>query len=317
MSKRYFIGIDTSNYTTSFALVNEDGVVELNAKKLLPVKSGECGLRQSDAVFAHTKNLPEVIQYAKEYLKDSQVLAIGVSTRPRNVEGSYMPCFLCGASIAQAISAISQAPMYEFSHQCGHIMAALYSSGKMDVVEHPFCAFHVSGGTTEILHAKYSVNGFEVRQIGGTKDLNAGQLVDRVGVMMGLGFPCGRELEKLALANSVKFPRQSAKVDGAFFNLSGAENIISKLYSETENRELVAAFTLSYIGNTLAKASVKLAEETGSIPFIYGGGVMSNSIIKKILSKLSNACFCEPEYSSDNASGVALLAHKRYFSERK
>ena len=317
MTKKYFVGIDTSNYTTSFALVNEDGEVELNLKKLLPVKNGECGLRQSDAVFAHVKNIPALMEKAKVYLENAQILAIGVSSKPRNVEGSYMPCFLSGVSVARAMSAVSGAPIYEFSHQCGHMMSALYSAKKTDVIEEPFCAFHVSGGTTEILYARYCDGGFSVEHIGGTKDLNAGQLIDRTGVMMGLSFPCGASLEKRALENTVKIAKKSARLDGTFFNLSGAENLVQKMYEETKDASLVSAFTLSYVGNTLLGASKNLAKKYGDIPFIYAGGVMSNSIIKGMLSVLPNAYFSEPEFSSDNASGIALLARKSYLNERK
>ena len=153
--------------------------------------------------------------------------------------------------------------------------------------------------------------------IGGTKDINAGQLIDRVGVAMELSFPCGVALEKLALENTAKIEKKSARLDGTFFNLSGAENLVQKMYKETNDAPLVSAFTLSYVGNTLLGASKNLAKKYGEIPFIYAGGVMSNSIIKGMLSVLPNAYFSSPEFSSDNASGIALLARKSYLLERK
>ena len=150
--RKLILGIDTSNYTTSVGIVDVEGALIANIKAPLPVKSGECGLRQSDAVFAHTKNLPHVMSQAREFLKEGELVAVGVSERPRNQEGSYMPCFLCGVAAAESIGATSGTPLYRFSHQCGHIMAAIYSSGAcVDLSE--FAAFHVSGGTTELVRA--------------------------------------------------------------------------------------------------------------------------------------------------------------------
>ena len=125
--KRIVLGIDTSNYTTSVALMYEDGELIANIKRPLPVKAGERGLRQSDAVFAHIKNLPSAMGEASEHLRGRKPCAVGVSERPRNIDGSYMPCFLSGVAAAESISAASGIPVYRFSHQCGHVMAALYS----------------------------------------------------------------------------------------------------------------------------------------------------------------------------------------------
>ena len=151
MKKRVVIGIDTSNYTTSYAIISIDGELVANLKRPLPVKAGERGLRQSDAVFAHVKNLPDLASEAKSYLEDCEIVAIGVSEKPRNIEGSYMPCFLAGVAVAENLAGALGVPLYRFSHQCGHIMAAVFSAGRFDLLEAPFAAYHVSGGTTELL----------------------------------------------------------------------------------------------------------------------------------------------------------------------
>jgi len=231
MKKDIVIGIDTSNYTTSVALMNTDGELVANIKRPLPVKAGECGLRQSDAVFAHVKNIPSAMQEAREYLKGSVPVAVGVSTRPRNIDGSYMPCFLSGVSVAEGISATLGIPLFRYSHQCGHVMAAIYSSGRFDLLENEnFCAFHVSGGTTEVLRVTPRETAFLSELVGGTKDLNAGQVIDRVGVFMGLPFPCGAHIEKLALQNNNKIPNRKISVSDISVNLSGLENIAKGLY---------------------------------------------------------------------------------------
>ena len=311
----FIIGIDTSNYTTSLGIVTLEGEVVANLKIPLAVKSGECGLRQSDAVFAHVKNLPNIIKDAEKYVSCGKIAAVGVSSRPRKQQGSYMPCFLSGIVAAQSIASISGGKLYEYSHQCGHIMAALYSSGKMDLADSQFAAFHVSGGTTEILRVFPDTEGFLVELVGGTEDINAGQAIDRIGVMLGLDFPAGAHLEQLALANTVKIPKKKISVNGLRANLSGLENLACKLYRDTENREIVSAFALDFVGRTLYDLRKSYVEAYGDVPFVFAGGVMSNSIIKGMLAD-NNTYFAEPKFSSDNAVGIALLALRSYNNER-
>ena len=208
MSKKLIVGIDTSNYTTSLSLMTVEGELLANIKRPLIVKAGERGLRQSDAVFLHTKNLPSAFDEAAKIISKNEIVAVGVSEKPRNVDGSYMPCFLSGVATATAVSASVGAPLYRFSHQCGHIMAAIYSSGRFDLLEQDFAAFHISGGTTEMLSVHPGANGFLADLIGGTKDVNAGQIIDRIGVKMGFSFPCGREMEASALTYEGKLQKK-------------------------------------------------------------------------------------------------------------
>ncbi len=317
-----FLGIDTSNYTTSVALVDANGRVILNLKKLLEVKEGERGLRQSDALFAHTKNLPELMGQLNEFLSDRYyergIAAVGVSSKPRDIEGSYMPCFLAGVSAAKAAAAVLGCPLYEFSHQNGHIMAALYSSGKTALADGAghFAAFHISGGTTELLLVKPSKAGFSVELVGGTLDMNAGQAVDRTGVMMGLPFPCGREMERLCLEKGeIPYSKTRISVKGLECNLSGLENLTAKVYKETQDIALTSAYCFDFIADTLGAVSKNLRETYTDIPIVFAGGVMSNKRIAKHLESLGNVYFSAPEFSSDNAAGTALLCQRRYISE--
>ncbi|MBQ7930319.1 MAG: peptidase M22, partial [Clostridia bacterium] len=97
MRNLLFLGIDTSNYTTSAAICDGEGNILLNAKAPLPVKEGERGLRQSDAVFHHVKNLPEVSRQAGRIMDENRektLVSVGCSATPRDSDGSYMPCFL-------------------------------------------------------------------------------------------------------------------------------------------------------------------------------------------------------------------------------
>lgn len=310
-----FLGIDTSNYTTSIAVADENGNITANLKNPLPVKEGERGLRQSDAVFHHTAALPALMECAKEAVSGEKILAVGVSARPTDREGSYMPCFLSGVSAAKGVSLGADCGLYSFSHQCGHIMAALYSADRTDLIGRTFAAFHVSGGTTDILLCSPGEGEvpFVVDKIGGTLDINAGQAIDRAGVYMGLKFPCGPALEKLALSYNEKPKKEKLCVKGLSCNLSGLENKAAKMFDEGASKEAVAAFVIDYISRTIEKMSENLREEKGNVPIVYAGGVMSCSIIKNSLSSFGS--FAAPEFSADNAAGAALLARKSYLSK--
>lgn len=307
--KRCYIGVDTSNYTTSVGIVDEDGAVLANLKQLLPVAEGERGLRQSDALFHHVKNLPELLDRAGEYLGGREIAAVGVSVSPRNRAGSYMPCFLAGEAAAHALCAASGAPLFRFSHQCGHIMAALLSAGRLDLLDAPaFGAFHVSGGTTELLRVSFRENGFSAESCGGTKDLNAGQVIDRIGVALGLRFPCGPALEELALTYKGKVPRRKPSLCGSHINLSGLENMALKLWQDTGDAPQTAAFVFSYLAEALAGAVQHFLGEQGALPMVFAGGVMCNSFLRRRLSRFPDASFADPRLSADNAVGSAALA---------
>lgn len=302
-----YLGLDTSNYTTSCAVLDTEEKALRQEKKLLPVKAGEAGLRQSDAVFHHTKQLPEIMERLLPEKMDS-LSAIGVSVRPRNMEGSYMPCFLCGQTMAKGIAAVTGAKLYETSHQTGHILAALYSAKKLSLIEKPFIAFHVSGGTTDCLLCRPSDDTLlDVTEIGSSLDLKAGQAVDRVGLMLGLRFPCGRELEKLAEKSERKWKIKPVIKNGSCC-LSGLENQCRKLISDGVSPEDTALYCLKAIEVTIAAMTREALLKSGDIPVIYAGGVMSDKLIRNSLEAEFGAFFAEPEFSCDNAAGTAVYA---------
>lgn len=316
-----FCGIDTSNYTTSAALCNEAGAVLANIKIPLPVKLGERGLRQSDAVFAHIKNLPILTEKLNEALDGKKLAAVAVSSKPRDAEDSYMPCFLSGFSAAGMLAVGAECPLYTTSHQQGHVMAAYATSGASDdklCDNYPaFIAFHVSGGTTECLLVKPSGDEFQIDLVGGTLDLNAGQAIDRIGVALGYKFPCGPRMEEAALLFDGKIKGIKISVSANSCNLSGLENIALKMFSEGVSEEQICAYTFEFVSKTLFTIATNVREKHGNMPIVWAGGVMSNSIIKSRLSALGNVYFTEPQYSSDNAVGVALIGRNRYLSENR
>lgn len=296
------LGIDTSNYTTSVA-VYDNGNIE-HSRKLLPVRENEVGLRQSDAVFLHTKQFVEVLQGIQMPQKFD---CIGVSDRPSSAKNSYMPCFLVGKTLAETIANVNGVSVKYFTHQQGHIAAGLFSANRLDLLEQDFLAIHLSGGTTELLLVKKTDVAPDMVLIGGSSDLKAGQAVDRIGNMLGLDFPAGKQLEQLALQSSAKFNIKPS-VKGLTLSLSGVENKCKKMFDEGTSKEDVALYCLKYISVSIS-AIVKNAKEIyPNLPILFVGGVMSNSIIRDDLSFYKDAVFAKPEFSSDNACGAAVLA---------
>lgn len=302
-----YLGLDTSNYTTSSAIYSNDVVVQ--SKKLLPVKEGEKGLRQSDAVFHHTVQMPEVINKLFDNQK-FDIKAVGCSSKPCDTPNSYMPCFLVGKNTAFTVSKALGVPYYEFSHQSGHIAAAIYSTGRNDLLEKEFIAFHLSGGTTQAILVKPDKETvFKTQLVAESLDLKAGQAIDRVGLMLGLKFPCGAELEKLALQSDSKF-NIKVQLKGNDCCLSGLENQCKKML-DNYKKEDVALYCIEYIKKVLSEMTGNLQNVYGNIDFLYAGGVMSNSIIRNYISDKFNGYFAKPEFSCDNAAGIAYLTYLR------
>ena len=301
------LGIDTSNYTTSVALYDNNGLID-QVKKLLYVKSGELGLRQSDAVFQHIQQLPLVIS---DLMKSNVELpiAIGVSISPRDIEGSYMPCFTVGTSIASILSSVLKIPLFKFSHQNGHIAAALYSANRMDLVKKIFLAFHVSGGTTEaVLVTPNNEKVIASKLLAYSLDLNAGQVIDRVGRILGLDFPAGPSLDKLACMYEGNV-RVKPVLKGFNCCLSGLENICFDMNKKRESKNKIAYFCIKYIEATLDFMCERLLNEYKGLPVLFSGGVMSNTIIKNSFESKYDAIFATPQLSADNAVGIAALTH--------
>lgn len=299
-----YLGIDTSNYTTSAAEFNSETHEAVNSRRLLPVKEGSIGLRQSDALFLHTKALPEIIDGA---CKLGEISAVGVSDRPRGLDDSYMPCFLAGVSSASAISSALGVKLYKFSHQAGHIAAALFSADKLDLIGKPFISFHISGGTTEALYTEYDKDTFfKCKIVAQSLDLKMGQAVDRVGNLLGLNFPAGKELDKLSLLGEYN-DKIKVSMKGADCSISGLENKAKQLLEIGYKKEDIASFTIKYLAETVDCMTAELIKQYGNIPFVFAGGVMSNTYIRKHITEKYGAFFASPELSSDNAVGIAVM----------
>ena len=305
------IGLDTSNYTTSAAWF--DGRLGQNVGRLLEVPQGSLGLRQSEALFQHVKRLPDIVGVLLED-GTAPVAAIGASTQPREVEGSYMPCFLAGESQGRVLAQVLGVPFYPCSHQQGHIAAAAWSAGCMELLDEPHLAWHLSGGTTELLYVEPDGILVKARQIGGTRDLAAGQLIDRTGKRLGLPFPAGKAVDALSLEadRDSFFP---VKVQEMTFSLSGMENQVSARIDAGESAPNICRFVLGSVIHAVEKATEQALSAYPGLPVLYAGGVAGNRLLRARAMAAHKAHFALPEYSADNAMGVAIFAWRRLQKE--
>lgn len=303
-----YLGIDTSNYRTSAAIFDSGNHTWQNSGRLLEVPEGRIGLRQSDALFQHVLHLPERIEELPKGF-GNDISAVAASTRPRTVEDSYMPCFLCGEGTARSIAHERGVPFFAISHQQGHIAAAALSANALDMLKKPFLAWHLSGGTTELLRVTPSEkNGLPMAEIiGGTTDVAAGQIIDRAGNLLGIHFPAGAELEKLANECEQPIKPFNPKVNDSYFSLSGVQNKVEKLYKLGADRSAIARFTVDTIAAAVLKATAQ-AKQREKLPVLCSGGVMSNRALQSEMKLRFGAKFAEPTLSGDNAVGVAVLA---------
>lgn len=300
------LGFDTSNYATSLAVFDtQAGGVVCDTKQFLPVREGQLGLRQSDALFHHTVALPKLLEEIGSKVDLSKIEAVGVSAKPRPVEGSYMPCFLAGVSAATAFAAARNIPLIHTTHQQGHVSAALFASGRMDLFDSQSLVFHISGGTTDLLLCD-KMN--TLTQLGTSSDLYAGQAVDRLGVSLGFGFPAGVKVSELA-ARCDEDIRPKASVKGMQCSLSGLENQTKQLLEQGKSPEYVCKYCLLCVAETVVRMTKAACKEYPGLPVVCAGGVMSSQIVADyVRARLPKVYFVPGKFSSDNAIGVSILA---------
>ena len=301
----YTLGIDTSNYATSLAVFDTAGEVVCAKKRFLPVKEGQLGLRQSDALFHHTAALPEMLEELGREADLTRIAAVGVSQKPRPVEGSYMPCFLAGVSAATAFAQARGIPLVRTTHQQGHAAAALFAARGEELFREKVLLFHISGGTTDLLLCD-QVRTIET--LGTSTDLYAGQAVDRVGVRLGFAFPAGAEVSRLA-AEYTEPIKPKSSVRGMECSLSGLENQCNALLKAGKSPACVCKYCLLCVADTVVKMTRAAQKEYPGLPVVCAGGVMSSDIIRAwVQQRLPQVYFVPGQYSSDNAIGVSILA---------
>ncbi|MEL7646769.1 MAG: hypothetical protein AAGU76_01690 [Sedimentibacter sp.] len=305
----YVLGIDTSAYTTSIALVDAEEIkVVADLRKVLSVPPGQKGLRQQDAVFQHLKNFHELYGKIEADLKN--ITTVAVSSRPRNVDGSYMPVFTVGQNFGKIIAKTLSCSYIEYSHQENHIAASLINGYKN--INDRILAVHMSGGTTEFLMVKKSPKGYSAEIVGGSKDITFGQLIDRIGTLMEFPFPCGLHMEKFIENKDVNKVKTPPIQKDAFINLSGMENFFANLYENKRcSKEDIIYSLFGYVADCMTIIIEELKQEHDFNTIIIAGGVASNSMIRTtLLSRLKEnfeIILPSRENSSDNAVGTAFL----------
>ncbi|MEI7883971.1 MAG: O-sialoglycoprotein endopeptidase [Clostridia bacterium] len=315
MASQYFcLGIDTSCYTTSLAIINDQGDLVSEKRQVLQVTEGKRGLQQSEALFQHLLNLPKLWQDLAGEIKIANLALIAVSTRPRPHVDSYMPVFLAGKSFAQTLATTLKIPLLETTHQEGHLAAAFYHNIEVNN-DMNYYAVHCSGGTTEILSVQTINAGvsFATEIIGGSLDLKMGQLLDRLGVVLGAEFPAGPVLETWATNATENLPIKVKTKDG-YFNLSGFENILLKYKNQGTSKENIALAMQNIVVECLSLSLIQLLPKDKQATILMFGGVLSNIYIREQLKIVLQArekkwklVFAMPRLSSDNAVGVAKI----------
>ncbi len=312
--KRAILAIDTSNYTTSVAVTDREGEILLDLRRLLSVKEGKKGLRQSEALFQHVQALPELLEEAFRAVSASELAALAFSARPRPQEGSYMPCFLPGGAQARALAAALELPLFSFSHQEGHFAAAARGTALEDASA-PYLAYHLSGGTCELILVSEGTH----RIVGGSLDISAGQLLDRLGVALGLPFPCGASLDRMALEHAEKADMSllaPIPLKGAYANLSGIETQALRRLAEGAEPAALLPTVFRRLSAALLAMAKAAAAQSGCEKVLFAGGVSSSEALRRSLPKAFaaaglSACFGEKRLMTDNAVGTALLGGRR------
>ncbi|SHH31113.1 N6-L-threonylcarbamoyladenine synthase [Caloranaerobacter azorensis DSM 13643] len=313
----YYLGIDTSAYTTSIAVLNEEGKIIIDLRRTLKVKKGSLGLRQQEAVFQHINNLPEMFNYIANEIDLNKVKTVSASVKPRNVVGSYMPVFKVAQGHAFILARALNADYKEFSHQDGHIAAGILNCEIQQLEK--FLALHISGGTTELLLVENKKDVFSVEQIGGTLDISAGQLIDRVGVELGLPFPCGPYLDELSVSGNFVEKNIPISTNKTWINFSGPETFFKRIIKQhTDKPENIALTLFDCIAKSLSsiiKYAIKVYEINN---ILIIGGVASNSYIREKLENdivnkgIGKLFFPNKNFCTDNAIGIAYLGLIKY-----
>ena len=306
-----FLGIDTSCYTTSICAVDRQFRVLTDQRRILAVAMGKRGLSQSNMVYRHTRNLPDLAEQVCRDLAGYTVRAVAVTDQPRRRDDSYMPAFLAGLGCARTLAAMLDVPLYRISHQENHLLAVLRTTGTIERA--PFYGIHLSGGTTDLLYAVPDDRGLDITRIGGSADISAGQFIDRVGVALHLPFPAGLYVDRAAAQWPGRVKGAAVSCHDGEISFSGRESEAQRLVSRggVPAGEL-CRWTLVTIWRGLEKL-LDTARNDGMAHMLAAGGVMSNGYLRRQMRQYCihhGICLhlAADGYSADNASGAAFWA---------
>ena len=319
----YILGIESSCDDTSAAILCNDKILS-NVVANQKIHAAYGGVVPELASRAHQQNIVPVVYQAieKAGISKKQLSAIAFTRGP-----GLMGSLLVGTSFAKSLAFGLNIPLIDVNHMQAHILAHFISEENHKKPPFPFLAMTISGGHTQIVKVS---NHFEMEVLGETIDDAVGEAYDKSGKVLGLGYPAGPEIDKLAqLGNPKAFRFTKPKVDGLNFSFSGLKTaILYFVQRETKTNpnfvkdnlnDICASIQYTIIGILMDKLKLA-AKQTGIKHIAIGGGVSANTGIRKALEdaehKIGWTTYIPKfEYTTDNAAMIAIVGYLKYLEK--
>lgn len=319
----YILGIESSCDDTSAAILCNDKILS-NVVANQKIHAAYGGVVPELASRAHQQNIVPVVHQAieKAGISKKQLSAVAFTRGP-----GLMGSLLVGTSFAKSLAFGLNIPLIDVNHMQAHILAHFISEENHKKPPFPFLAMTISGGHTQIVKVS---NHFEMEVLGETIDDAVGEAYDKSGKVLGLGYPAGPEIDKLAqLGNPKAFRFTKPKVDGLNFSFSGLKTaILYFVQRETKTNpnfvkdnlnDICASIQYSIIGILMDKLKLA-AKQTGIKHIAIGGGVSANTGIRKALEdaehKIGWTTYIPKfEYTTDNAAMIAIVGYLKYLEK--
>jgi N6-L-threonylcarbamoyladenine synthase len=314
----YILAIESSCDDTAAAVI-EDGRPLSNCVANQEVHRLYGGVVPEVASRAHQNNIVPVVHAAltKAGIDKSQINAVAFTRGP-----GLLGSLLVGTSFAKAFALANALPLIEVDHMSAHVLAHFAEDPKP---EFPFLCLTVSGGHTQILR----VNGpLDMEILGQTRDDAAGEAFDKAGKMLGLDYPAGPHIDRLAKEGTPRFALPEPAIEGLNFSFSGLKTAIlyflqrelkqNPKFIEENLPDLCASIQHSIV-TILLKKFRRAIKETGIRRIAIAGGVSANSGLRTALAALGEREGCEVfipkfEYCTDNAAMIGVTAHFKYLA---
>lgn len=314
----YILAIESSCDDTAAAVIR-DGAPLSNCVATQEIHRLYGGVVPEVASRAHQSNIIPVVHaaLAQAGVAKHEINAVAFTRGP-----GLLGSLLVGTSFAKAFALANRLPLIEVDHMSAHVMAHFAEDPKPNF---PFLCLTVSGGHTQILKVN---SPFDMEILGQTLDDAAGEAFDKTGKMLGLEYPAGPHIDRLAKEGTVRFPFPEAAVEGLGFSFSGLKtSVLYFLKRETaqnpnfvqENLADICASIQSAIVTILVKKLKKAARKTGIKQLAIAGGVSANSGLRTALIALGEKENWEVfipkfEYCTDNAAMIGVMAHYKYLN---
>ena len=320
------LGIETSCDETAAAVVADGKVIKSS------IVASQVGLHQKYggvvpeiASRAHIENILPVISeaMAKAGFGKDDIDAVAVANQP-----GLTIALMVGVTAAKTLAMVWDKPIIGVNHVHAHLQSAMIA--QEDKLELPAIALVVSGGHTSLYQCK---NALELTLLGSTINDAAGEAFDKVATILGLPYPGGPSIEKMAKkgnAKAVNFPRTMLGPDSLDFSFSGLKTAVlyhccgqdmrgenrCKDMSEQEIADIAASFQAAVI-DVLIKKTKRAAQKIGAKTILLGGGVACNTALREGLADMAakigvNLLIAPKQYCTDNAVMVASLAYYKF-----